>query len=95
MINEEDRRGRPSWANEIFQAGKVNEVHRDEVPFSSGGHHRVERDAKETRRPREKKKGGGFKLGGSRERNRGRGPEKGGFEKRVEERGKEGKGCIF
>lgn len=73
MINEEDRRGRPSWANEIFQAGKVNEVHRDEVPFSSGGH-RVERDAKETRRPREKKKGGGFKLGGSRERNRGRGP---------------------
>lgn len=73
MINEEDRRGRPSWANEIFQAGKVNEVHRDEVPFSSDGH-RVERDAKETRRPREKKKGGGFKLGGSRERNRGRGP---------------------
>lgn len=73
MINEEDRRGRPSWANEIFQAGKVNEVHRDEVPFSSGGH-RVERDAKETRRPREKKKGGGFKLGGSRERSRGRGP---------------------
>lgn len=73
MINEEDRRGRPSWANEIFQAGKVNEVHRDEVPFSSGGH-RVERNAKETRRPREKKKGGGFKLGGSRERNRGRGP---------------------
>lgn len=52
MINEEDRRGRPSWANEIFQAGKVNEVHRDEVPFSSGGH-RVERDAKETRRKEE------------------------------------------
>lgn len=52
----------PAFPNQIFQARKVNEMHRDEaVPFSSD-EHRVER-AKETRRRREKKKGGGFKLG--------------------------------